>query len=267
MTPIEEKLYSACKGRDVMQVKALLERNPAFNVNHIFDDDGNTTLHFACRDGRHEIVSVLLAHSQINVNQQKNCGDTPFLLGCVNNFVPVVKVLLKDSRLDVNLADNYHRTALWYASRFGQVEVIKWMIALRGHDLDFDKKGKSSPDGGYYPAIEIARNKNKHGVTSLLGRFMASAASAQHEIQVELEFADAQAADLFAKTIFLCDGLLKIKTNRSRRKTTRFFAIVQRLPMELQMILCHIVYNSGKERIRSKDSEPALRSLAKRTRL
>jgi ankyrin repeat protein len=72
----------------------------------------NTALHFACQYGHHEMVSVLLVHSQINVNQKNNYGSTPFLLGCLNGRVKVVKILLKDSRVDINMADHDECTPL-----------------------------------------------------------------------------------------------------------------------------------------------------------
>jgi len=44
----------------------------------------------------------------------------------------------------------------------------------------------------------------------------------------------------------------------------RFFSVAQRLPMEVQMILCNRVAGSMRQNISSKDSEPAFQSLAER---
>lgn len=49
----------------------------------------------------------------------------------------------------------------------------------------------------------------------------------------------------------------------NKDKTFRFFKIAMRLPMELQMMLCNILFDYGKDVILTKDSEPAFRSLAK----
>jgi len=43
----------------------------------------------------------------------------------------------------------------------------------------------------------------------------------------------------------------------------RFFSIVRRLPLELQMVLCHIVMGSPKEIIQGKESEVAFKVLAR----
>jgi hypothetical protein len=97
---------------------------------------------------------------------------------------------------------------------------------------------------------------------------MTNKVQVRHEVRAELGFADALGGDLFAMVIFVCDGLVKAKAGRTRSiprpETVRFFAIAQRLPMELQAILCYAVYSSGKERIPSKDSEAAFKSLAKK---
>ena len=42
----------------------------------------------------------------------------------------------------------------------------------------------------------------------------------------------------------------------------RFFGIAKRLPMEVQMIVCHRVVGSAKDSILSRDSEAAFKALA-----
>jgi hypothetical protein len=178
-----------------------------------------------------------------------------------------VKVLLRDSRVDINLADNDGRSPLWWASYYGYAEVIEWMIAS-GRGINLDKKGKS-PSGNwkYYIAIEIATEDNKTEVVSLLERFTKNQAQTRHEVCLELGLVDKDAAEVFALTVFICDGFLRIKEPAASSTATatdiRFFNIAMKLPMELQMVLCHRVFRSGKDNIKSRDSEPAFRSLAK----
>jgi hypothetical protein len=49
-----------------------------------------------------------------------------------------------------------------------------------------------------------------------------------------------------------------------RLNAARFFGILQQLPMELQMILCHMVVDSPNQNILTKNSEPAFRCLAQK---
>ena len=87
---------------------------------------------------------------------------------------------------------------------------------------------------------------------------------------MKLGVLDALAAEVFALTVFLCDNLLQLKpashsATTSKKATTalRFFAIASKLPMELQMVLCHRVVGSMKQNILHKDSEAAFKSLAR----
>ena len=70
----------------------------------------------------------------------------------------VVQVLLKDPRVDVTLEDNNGCTPLWWASSYGCLEVIAWLIAS-GRDLGDvqNKKGNDWEDGKGYTALEIAK--------------------------------------------------------------------------------------------------------------
>jgi len=148
--------------------------------------------------------------------------------------------------------------------------VIEWLIAS-GRDLGDIKNrtGNYWGDGKCYTALEIARRENKTEVVSLLERFMAYPAQTKHEVRVKLGVLVALAAEVFALTVFLCDDLLQFKpalvttTPAATTPALRFFAIAKRLPMELQMILCHRAMGSTKESILRKDSETAFKALAR----
>ena len=102
---------------------------------------------------------------------------------------------------------------------------------------------------------------------SVLERFIANPAQTRHERRVKLGILDALAAEVFALTV-LCDDLLQLKPASNPAVATavtaiRFFAISSKLPMELQMILCHRAVGSMKQNILRKDSEVAFKSLAR----
>ena len=67
---------------------------------------------------------------------------------------------------------------------------------------------------------------------------------------------------MFALVVFVSDGLLQISDTTTT--AARFFSIARRLPLELQMVLCHHVVGSAKEIIPGKDSEVAFKELARR---
>jgi hypothetical protein len=78
---------------------------------------------------------------------------------------------------------------------------------------------------------------------------------------MELGLSGALASGLFALLVFIRKDLLRQKIAIIDSKTASFFAIAKKLPTELQMILCHRVYRSGRDTILLKDSETSLKSL------
>ena len=85
---------------------------------------------------------------------------------------------------------------------------------------------------------------------------------------------DELAAEVFALTVFLCDDLLQLKPaidddtpNSVSASATHFFTVAKRLPMELQMILCHRAIGSMKQNILRNNSEAAFKSLARSLQL
>ena len=258
-------MYDAAEGGRASEVSSLLRDHPEINVNHSNDTLQRTALHIASLNGREEVVKRLLAHPDINVNVRDRGGLTPISFGCYYGQVSVVRELLKDPRVDITLEDNDGCTPLWNASCNGYYEVIEWLIAS-GRDLGNikNKIGKYG-DGKDYTALEIARSRGGTEVVSLLERFMANPTLTRHELRVKLRFPDELAAEVFALTVFLCDDLLQLKpaSGPADAAATRFFTIASKLPMELQMILCHRAVGSLKQNILHKDSEISFKSLAR----
>ena len=178
--------------------------HPDLDVNWQ-DPNQWTPLRHASFSGHAEIVKLLLAHPNIEVNLKNYFGETPILLGC-NGRVAVVELLLKDPRVDVTLDDTDGCTPLWLAVRNGYHEVIEWLMAS-GRDLGDikSKKGRHWGDGREYTALEIARVEKNTEVVSLLERFMTDPIQTRHEVRVKLGMLDALAAEVFALTVFLCD--------------------------------------------------------------
>jgi len=102
----------------------------------------------------------------------------------------------------------------------------------------------------------------KTEIVAVLERFMANPAQTRHEVLVKLGVLDKLAAEVYATTVFLCDGLLQLKPP-SDPAATRFFAIASKLPIDLQMILCYRAVGSTKQNIFHKDSDAAFKSLAR----
>ena len=170
-----------------------------------------------------EVVKLLLVHPNINVNLKDSDDTLPFHL-----VVTMAKCLLFKCCwriLDVTLEDGSGRTPLWWASREGHLEIIEWFFAS-GRDLGDINEQKGKWGGNVYTALEMARDfKRKAPLTNT--------------------------TPLSAAWFLTADP-----------DTVRFFAIASELPIELQMMLCHRVFDSKEQSILRQDSEAAFKSLA-----
>jgi len=267
MSTAEQKLFEAVKSRDVVKVSSLLKDHPGLDVNWTNEEQWSA-LHMASYKDHADIVEVLLEHPHINVNLENDYGQTPFFLGCQCGKVGVVRVLLKDPRVLIAPKEHNKLTPQWWASFHGHRSVIAWLIAS-GRDLGDWNAVKGKDKGKKYTALDIARQHAHPDVALVLERFLANPTQIRHELRVEFGVVDEHAAELFALIVFLCDGLLQLNPAFTTANLItnpaafRFFTMVKRLPMELQMIICHRAVGSAKDNILSKDSEVAFKSLVR----
>ena len=250
-------------GHGVNVVKYIKE-NTNFNIHEIWN--GDTALHHLCegRFGKENIMKALLAHTEVNVNAKNTLGSTPLTLACANSgMLGCIKLLLKDPRVEVNMANNYGNTPLWTLiwnagwTLTEYLEEIKWLVALRGDELDLEKKGFGY--GKECSPLELARIGKK--CLPFIERLVADPKQVRYEVCLEFNFPEALTADLFAMTVLLCDDFLRL--NETASSASRFFNIAKQLPIELQMIVCHRAHGSGKDNIKSKVFEPAFKHIVK----
>jgi len=263
---MEEQLFQAVVSHRIDRVRSILLSHPSLDLEVTRTW---TALHQACDGGHVELVRELLAFPQVNVNQPGSYGATPFYYACETGKPELIKLLLKDVRVDVNLPDLDGQTPLWRACRYGCKELLKWLLLLRGGDLRPEKRLPITSAGRSISPLGVAKARKHHEEVRLLERFVADPAGTRNALRVEMGVVEADAAELFATMVFLCDDYLNLNLNlkassaRQDRKASRFFVMSAALPMELQMILCHNVFGSARENIHSRESEAAFKRLAK----
>ena len=144
----------------------------------------------------------------------------------------------------------------------GHLAIIKWWIAS-GRDLDL---GMAPGNAATTEAKGPAKKRRIMKVTPLLERFRENPRDTRHVVRIELGFYDDVAAEMFALVVFVSDGLLRVgeSSDPTPPATSRFFSIASRLPLELQMVLCYRLVESGKEILPGKYSEVAFKELAKK---
>jgi len=240
----------------VEEVKRILMNNPNLDVNwKNMGESDVTALIRACENGHNVIVSILLAHPEINANPKVLDSDTPFLRACRDGHTSCVRLLLKDQRVEINEPDSIGHTPLYWAASGGFLDIVRWWVAS-GREMDVKKPAKVR-------MIDIGEElrKRRAEVVTLLGRLHENPNETRHAMRLELGWYDEAAAEMFALMVFVSDGLLQVK-DTTPTPAARFLSIARGLPLELQMVLCHRVVGSPKEIIRAQDSEVAFKSLA-----
>ena len=92
-------MLAAVKSGDAKVLAELIRQDPGFDVNMDQTGYGNTLLHFACGDSsRSAVISLLLAHPDIDINVKNKYGSAPFFWACGGSR-SCAREMLKDSRV------------------------------------------------------------------------------------------------------------------------------------------------------------------------
>ena len=93
--------------------------------------------------GRTEVVKLLLAHPNINVNVGDHSHTTPLLWALALSRNEIVNLLLTSPGIDVHAVDKEGDNALLVASKYGNLNAVKTILSFPNVDVsyvDFDNK-------------------------------------------------------------------------------------------------------------------------------
>jgi len=146
-------LIRAARAGHVGVVRLLLqERN--INVNaHTTNEpipvrSRQAALHWACREGKTDVVAALLGHPDIDVNLKTQLGYTALQIACQVGHSDVASVLVKDPRVDIKFfwisPSNVEMDALKVATFEGHDAVVKVLVNTgRADGPDLSQKSVS----------------------------------------------------------------------------------------------------------------------------
>ena len=126
----EEWLRMATKKQDLCMMRKLIEE---LNVDPNAEDaeEGFTSIHIAAaQSDATTLLFFLSLTTKINVNAQVKSGQTPLLKAIIYGCEEVVRILLAPPNLDVNLTDYCGRTALMLACFYGRKTHAKTIVSM-----------------------------------------------------------------------------------------------------------------------------------------
>ncbi|WP_264705088.1 ankyrin repeat domain-containing protein [Wolbachia endosymbiont (group A) of Gymnosoma rotundatum] len=153
-----DELLEAAKSGNINEVNRLISEGASVNAT---DQNGNTPLHWAAKNGHEEVVESLLGKEGIDVNAQDRDNNTPLHWAAVKGHKEVLEALLEKDEIDVNAQDKDNRTPLHWATGRDNVEVVNVLI-IKGADVNAQDKDNRTP------LHFAAQNNNKEIVDALI---------------------------------------------------------------------------------------------------
>jgi len=276
-------LYRAC-GHGHAAAAEILLKHPHILVNKSQKDEATPFL-IACEQGHEEVVRLLMADPRVDVNLHRFPFSTPFFQTCDQGHLAVIELLLADPRVRIHDGNYNGCSPLWIVAHCGHLQVAQrllasnhaWDIKAKTHDGPSPWNNKSALEIANYEAIAPAkgddetderflrRTSNCPIIATWLEAYEANPAATRQRLRMLPDLSGPFIAEVFALVVFICDELLTIKTSvlSSDTQTARFFLIATQLPMELQMALCNRLFESRKDIVLTKHSEPAFKNLAR----
>jgi len=291
---LQERLQIILYHDDVEAYKGILgEGAPLLEVNSIFKGMCNgitcTMLHASIREQKPELFTFLLNHPDVYLDvHEGRSGEHPLMVALTTWNLPAMKRLLGHQKVFVDLCNPLtEHTVLHHAALYrDDISYIRTILAS-GRDVDVFRKGPGIWPHCVDPLPSNHREECRCGQGPMTAREMAvfsrhSDTSALLEVVERDPFTELRRlflierplmlgdirfpATLFAVVVFVSDGYLRcVSGNRFTRRDTRsFFDVTERLPIELQMMICLRVYGHRKGSfVLSTQAEDAFKYLAR----
>jgi len=136
-------MFAAANTNDCTVANYLLELyiNKRRDIN-ICDNDSRSLLFHACKNGRIDLVDILLGYGAEIDN--KDTGErTAFITAVIHNHIRIVELLHRRGA-DINCPDGAGKTALIHAASSGHIDIIDWLLYNGSNIHHLDKNDKSA---------------------------------------------------------------------------------------------------------------------------
>ena len=121
---IDRGLVTAVELDDITFVKTFM-KCPQIDINTV-NEEGYTSLYLAAKENKNDIVKVLLASPNIDINKHvvKN-KESPLMVSAEEGIPDVVRLMLAHAQIDVNKLDSHGMSALQKAMKKGKLSHLR----------------------------------------------------------------------------------------------------------------------------------------------
>jgi ankyrin repeat protein len=175
-------LHKAIRDGDSKSITLLLESgaNPRAVIK---DSTKSTVLMAACRNGKTEVVALLLAREDIHINIQDSLEDTALMEACWNGSKEVVELLLAREDINIDIQNKYGSTALMFACMSNDDNGEPVALLLARDDVDINARNNDglmalaqTCSKGHREVVKVllerddleVSSKDKNGQTALM---------------------------------------------------------------------------------------------------
>ncbi|MBL9118313.1 MAG: ankyrin repeat domain-containing protein [Phycisphaerae bacterium] len=153
-----DPVIQAVRANDLQTLPLLLADGKDPNVADPVSG-GRTALHWAVKEGRKEMIPLLL-QAKANLEAKDRVGKTPLTLAAEGKDIEIVKLLVEKGA-DVNARDQIGGSPVLWASGLGSPDVVKYLIQHKADVNVIDVNGLS-------PLLWSASIGSPEAVTALL---------------------------------------------------------------------------------------------------
>ena len=136
MSREQEFLNAVRTGDQETFLKILNDQSTDIDPNHA-DQEGNTALILAAREGHAAIVDMLLTDSSVGPGHANGNGNTALILAAGNGHSDIVCALIDDPRIDLSCADQ-EKKAIIAATKNEHDKALRLLLKSSGQRLSVD---------------------------------------------------------------------------------------------------------------------------------
>uniref|UniRef100_A0AAX7V1L2 Scaffold protein ILK n=1 Tax=Astatotilapia calliptera TaxID=8154 RepID=A0AAX7V1L2_ASTCA len=150
-----DDIFTQCREGNAVAVRLWLD-NTENDLNQ-GDDHGFSPLHWACREGRSNVVDMLIMRGA-RINVMNRGDDTPLHLAASHGHRDIVGKLIQ-CKADTNAVNEHGNTPLHYACFWGQDQVAEDLVTNGALVSICNKYGETPLDKGKPHLRELLREK------------------------------------------------------------------------------------------------------------